>query len=182
MNLLKSFFCLLPIACCLLFSSCGMNEREKRFKQMEDSLEAAMKMQVYQDSLKAAQQYENRWKVLSAFETLKYEKRFAFYCMQDCYDALYTEEYNSSVPHGKPYSMNSSRDEDSLYVVFNVRDACYQQFIGDYKLENDTLKLVYSKLAFTEEDCHCEYRYVFSIDPDKRRWKAITINGELLDE
>ncbi|MEW6467755.1 MAG: hypothetical protein AB1458_02470 [Bacteroidota bacterium] len=167
----------------LLFAGCkSARDRQEEMRLLQDSLVQAMMEEQAAMEKANAQQEENRQKVMDAFAQLKREKGFAFYCLEDCYDQQYGgyDEYgrkNKTGKKKKPFRVFRDEGFDSLYIGFNIIESCYQQFVGDIKIENDTLKLYYSRLAMQEDECVCQYRLMFSVYQRGRKWSAVSMNG-----
>lgn len=66
--------------------------------------------------------------------------------------------------------------DDSLVIVLGKREICCAEFIADYSVVNDTLKIEY-KNSGDECYCTCFYELTFKINIEDHKFNHITFNG-----
>lgn len=133
----------------LLVSSCSNNKSEKRNTDNDNS------------ELTRKEFYLNKMK----------EKNFQLEINGPCDDALEDTIHDRSVA----YFDSKTLTDKNATIEFKFIDACCQEFLGDYSIENDTLIFKFEQVNDEMCSCLCWYRYKLTINEPKENYKGIKI-------
>lgn len=99
------------------------------------------------------------------------EKNFQLEINGPCDDALEDTIHERSIA----YFDSKNVTEKYVIIEFKFIDACCQEFLGDYSIENDTLKFKFEQVNDEVCTCLCWYRYKLTINEPNRNYKDIKI-------
>lgn len=99
------------------------------------------------------------------------EKNFQLEINGPCDDALEDTIHERSIA----YFDSKNVTEKYVIIEFKFIDACCQEFLGDYSIENDTLKFKFEQVNDEICTCLCWYRYKLTINEPNRNYKDIKI-------
>lgn len=99
------------------------------------------------------------------------EKNFQFENNGPCDDALEDTIHERSIA----YFDSKTLTDTNAIIEFKFIDACCQEFLGDYSIENDTLKFKFEQVNDEVCSCLCWYRYKLTINESKKNYKGIKI-------
>lgn len=99
------------------------------------------------------------------------EKNFQLENNGPCDDALKDSIHDRSVV----YFDSKTLTETKVIIEFKFIHACCQEFLGDYSIENDTLKFKFEQVNDEMCSCLCWYRYKLTINESKENYKKIRI-------
>lgn len=100
------------------------------------------------------------------------EKKFLLEKNGPCEDLLEDNNY-------KLYSVyfdSKTFSDTNAIVEFKFAAACCQEFLGDYLIENDTLKFKFEQVNDELCGCLCWYKFKLTINEPKIKYKDIKIN------
>lgn len=99
------------------------------------------------------------------------EKNFQLEINGPCDDALEDTIHDRSVAY-----FDSRILTDSIVITeFKFIDACCQEFLGDYSIENDTIKFKFEQVNDEACSCLCWYKYKLTINEPNGNYKDIKI-------
>lgn len=104
------------------------------------------------------------------------EKEFSLEINGPCDDALEDEEHQSAI--GYVETINTS--DSSLVIEFKFKNACCQEFLGDYVCMNDTLFFEYEQINDVMCSCMCWYRYKLILNNFKEKIDSVIIKPLVL--
>lgn len=116
---------------------------------------------------------EKEFSRVSYYQTKMKEKNFSFISNGPCDDALGDTLHHRSVPYIVAKDFNDSK----ATIEFKFKDACCQEFMGDYIITNGTLKFVLEQVNDETCSCICWYRYKLVINNIKEKFSEIEIIG-----
>ena len=99
------------------------------------------------------------------------EKNFQLENNGPCDDALEDTIHERSIA----YFDSKTLTDTNAIIEFKFIDACCQEFLGDYSIENDTLKFKFEQVNDEVCSCLCWYRYKLTINESKKNYKGIKI-------
>jgi hypothetical protein len=99
------------------------------------------------------------------------EKNFRLTINGPCDDAFEDTIHERSVV----YFDHKIMSEENATVEFKFIESCCQAFLGDYTIENDTLRLQLEQVNNEVCLCLCWYRYKLIINEPKAFYKDIVI-------
>jgi len=99
------------------------------------------------------------------------EKNFSLKNNGACDDALMDSLHERS----KAYIESKTLTDSNLIVSFKFKEACCQEFLGDYEITNDTLVFQYEQVNDEVCSCMCWYRYKLTINEPKNNYKSLII-------
>ena len=106
------------------------------------------------------------------YQTKMKEKNISFSIYEPCDEnAIYDTIHERGVAYIESKKINGSH----ATIKFKFKDACCQEFLGDYKVENDTLKFEFEQVNEEMCACICWYRYKLEIDNVKENFSEIEI-------
>lgn len=105
------------------------------------------------------------------YEFLMKKKKFQLKINGPCDDALEDKIHQRSTAYFDSKTLN---DKNAI-IEFKFIDACCKEFLGDYKIENDTLKFKFEQVNDEVCRCLCWYRYKLTINEPKENYKEIII-------
>ena len=99
------------------------------------------------------------------------EKNFLLEINGPCDDALEDTIHERSIA----YFDSKTLTDTNAIIEFKFIDACCQEFLGDYSIEDDTLKFKFEQVNDEMCSCLCWYRYKLTINEPKKNYKEIKI-------
>ena len=69
------------------------------------------------------------------------------------------------------------QSESNAIIEFKFIDACCQEFLGDYSINDDTLTFALEKVNETECTCLCWYRYKLNLSNIQENYSAIKFDN-----
>lgn len=99
------------------------------------------------------------------------EKNFQLKNNGPCDDALRDSILERSIA----YIDSQTLSDTNAIIEFKFIEACCQEFLGDYTIENDTIKFKFEQVNDEVCSCLCWYRYKLNINEPKENYKEITI-------
>lgn len=99
------------------------------------------------------------------------KKNFSLKNNGACDDALMDTLHERS----KAYIESKTLTDSNLIVSFKFKEACCQEFLGDYEITNDTLVFQYEQVNDEVCSCMCWYRYKLTINEPKNNYKSLII-------
>jgi hypothetical protein len=99
------------------------------------------------------------------------EKNFQLEINGPCDDALEDTIHERSVVYIDSKTLNNK----NAIIEFKFIEACCMEFLGDYSIENDTLKFKLEQVNNLVCSCLCWYRYKLTVNEPKEKYKAINI-------
>lgn len=99
------------------------------------------------------------------------EKNFQLENNGPCDDALEDTIHERSVI----YFDSKTLTDTNAIIEFKFIEACCQEFLGDYSIENDTLIFKFEQVNDEVCSCLCWYRYKLTINEPKGNYKDIKI-------
>lgn len=98
-------------------------------------------------------------------------KKFLLENNGPCNDALNDTKHKRGFAY-----INSKKIIDANAIIeFKFKEACCQEFLGDYTIDNDTLKFKFEQVNNTVCSCLCWYKYKLTINETKQSYKYIKI-------
>lgn len=91
-----------------------------------------------------------------------------------CGDALEDNLHKSFTA----YVDSTIQVDESKNIFFKFKDVCCQEYLGDYQINNDTLKFVFEQVNEEACDCICWYHYKLTINDLKQNFNAVVITGK----
>ena len=105
------------------------------------------------------------------YPTIMQEKNITLDLFDDCEDALDDSLHESAIG----YIDSSVITPTSLIAYFKVKETCCKEFLGDYRIENDTLFFEFEQVNNQACPCLCWYRYKLDIKEIKEEYKGFVI-------
>ena len=139
-----------PIIILLFFASCSKNKTEPQ-KPSEAVFEISKKRKFYEAKMK--------------------EKNFKLELTGDCDDALSDTLHERNVA----YIVNKEISDSLVIIDFKFKEACCQEYLGDYSISNDTLIFKYEQVNEGVCACICWYKYSLLINHPKFKIKNIKL-------
>jgi hypothetical protein len=102
------------------------------------------------------------------------EKNFQLEINGPCNDALEDTIHERFIA----YIDSKVLTDNNTIIEFKFKEACCQEFLGDYSIENDTLKFIFEQVNEEVCSCICWYRYKLSINEPHGSYKDIKIEGK----
>ena len=99
------------------------------------------------------------------------EKNFLLEINGPCDDALEDTIHERSIA----YFDSKTLTDTNAIIEFKFIDACCQEFLGDYSIEDDTLKFMFEQVNDEMCSCLCWYRYKLTINEPRKNYKEIKI-------
>ena len=99
------------------------------------------------------------------------EKNFLLEINGPCDDALEDTIHERSIA----YFDSKTLTDTNAIIEFKFIDACCQEFLGDYSIEDDTLKFKFEQVNDEMCSCLCWYRYKLTINEPRKNYKEIKI-------
>jgi glycerol-3-phosphate O-acyltransferase len=99
------------------------------------------------------------------------EKNFQLVNNGPCDDALEDTIHERSIA----YFDSQTFTDTTTIIEFKLIDACCQEFLGDYSIENDTLAFKFEQVNDEVCTCLCWYRYKLTVNELKGNYKYVII-------
>ena len=130
------------------------------------------------NKVKEKHQSKNKTEILnsdkkSQYQEIMVKKNISLSINGPCDDALEDtlhERYTA-------YIESQNISDSSIIVKFKFKDACCQEYLGDYTLKNDTLLFEFDQVNDEMCSCICWYRYLLKIDKVKPHINHIEVKG-----
>lgn len=100
------------------------------------------------------------------------DKKISFNAIGDCEDALEDTTHEDDVAYIESKKLN----KNSLQVNFKVKSVCCQEYLGDYKIKNDTLFFEFEQVNDEVCSCICWYKFELKIDSITEPFNEIFIS------
>lgn len=139
----------------LLLASCSNEEKTIH------SIEKIENSNVIKNKIPKREFYQDKMK----------EKNFLLETNGRCDDALEDTIHNRK----QVYIEEINRTDLKSVVAFKFIDACCQEFLGDYSINQDTLKFKFESITEEVCSCICWYRYKLTINESKALYSVIQI-------
>lgn len=117
---------------------------------------------------------ENKSKELNKkayYESQMVENDFVLKLNGECDDALEDTLHKRSIA----YIDSSFYDKSTAKIEFKFKDACCQEFLGNYNIKKDTLIFEMEQVNDIVCSCICWYRYKLEINNIKEGFSEISI-------
>lgn len=99
------------------------------------------------------------------------EKNFRLDINGPCDDALDDTMHERSIAYFDPITPTDT----NAIIEFKFKEACCQEFLGDYSIENDSFIFKFEKVNEEVCTCMCWYRYKLTVNEPKSNYKGIKI-------
>lgn len=100
------------------------------------------------------------------------DKGFSLQINGDCDDALEDTLHERSVVYMDTQTVSST----SKIIDFKYKEACCQEYLGDYQINNDTLTFELENVNDAVCSCICWYRYRLDLTNIQENYSEIKIN------
>lgn len=141
------------IIACTLLLSCQDTKPDNNKHEQED---------IYDDTVSEKKSY---------YQTIMHKKTFSLEKNGPCDDALDDTLHKRYIAYIDSTITTSSKTE----IEFRFKDACCQEFLGDYNIKEDTLLFEFEHVNNEVCSCICWYRYKLVIRNIKHSFNEIVI-------